>query len=497
MGRKVSTNPASFLYNFIEDKVDMVLDTDSLKFAEREIVQEHQLKEKVINEEFKIWKKTVPLLYDTIYSHALESPSLSVQWLPDYTVSDNKNQVNVRFLYGTNSNATSKKGPNYLKLGSIDLPSTLAPDFSKFSPNSDSIPIPLSNSEAPLSTVKELKSWSHSGEINQLKVSPNSQNVITFDNKGIIHLYDINKEEPLVDFQYHKKEGYALEWVQESQFLSGAHDSQIALWDVSKPSTPIQLFKSHNGIINDLSHNANATSIFGSVANDYTAQIQDTRSSLEDEPAIQIRYSHHQNSIMFHPDIPTLVATGGKDNIVSLYDLRNTNEPVRKFFGHVDSVVGIKWDNIYDPSSLISWGLDNRVIIWDLNQLDEPFTYPTNDSNETNSRRKAKQAEDPCLKFVHGGHTNRINDIDIHPKLKNVFITAGDDHLLEIWKPKTIIVEDDDQEEEEEESRDQEDADNEQKDDEEAEKNTKDDSTSGNQNGNAEDEKNEDVEMKD
>ncbi|KAK7679819.1 hypothetical protein QCA50_017145 [Cerrena zonata] len=237
------------------------------------------------------------------------------------------------------------------------------------------------------------------------------------------------------------------EWVQESQFLSGAHDSQIALWDVSKPSTPIQLFKSHNGIINDLSHNANATSIFGSVANDYTAQIQDTRSSLEDEPAIQIRYSHHQNSILFHPDIPTLVATGGKDNIVSLYDLRNTNEPVRKFFGHVDSVVGIKWDNIYDPSSLISWGLDNRVIIWDLNQLDEPFTYPTNDANETNSRRKAKQAEDPCLKFVHGGHTNRINDIDIHPKLKNVFITAGDDHLLEIWKPKTIIVEDDDQEE--------------------------------------------------
>ena len=38
--------------------------------------------ERVINEEYKIWKKNTPFLYDLKMTHALEWPSLTVQWLP-------------------------------------------------------------------------------------------------------------------------------------------------------------------------------------------------------------------------------------------------------------------------------------------------------------------------------------------------------------------------------------------------------------------------------
>ena len=38
--------------------------------------------ERVINEEYKIWKKNTPFLYDLVMTHALEWPSLTVQWLP-------------------------------------------------------------------------------------------------------------------------------------------------------------------------------------------------------------------------------------------------------------------------------------------------------------------------------------------------------------------------------------------------------------------------------
>lgn len=38
---------------------------------------------KLINEEYKIWKKNTPFLYDIVMTHALEWPSLTVQWLPD------------------------------------------------------------------------------------------------------------------------------------------------------------------------------------------------------------------------------------------------------------------------------------------------------------------------------------------------------------------------------------------------------------------------------
>ena len=39
--------------------------------------------ERLLNEEYKIWKKNTPFLYDMVMTHALEWPSLTVQWLPD------------------------------------------------------------------------------------------------------------------------------------------------------------------------------------------------------------------------------------------------------------------------------------------------------------------------------------------------------------------------------------------------------------------------------
>ena len=44
------------------------------------------MEEKVINEEYKIWKKNAPFLYDLVMTHALEWPSLTVQWMPDKKV---------------------------------------------------------------------------------------------------------------------------------------------------------------------------------------------------------------------------------------------------------------------------------------------------------------------------------------------------------------------------------------------------------------------------
>ena len=38
--------------------------------------------DQIINEEYKIWKKNSPFLYDLLITHALEWPSLTVAWLP-------------------------------------------------------------------------------------------------------------------------------------------------------------------------------------------------------------------------------------------------------------------------------------------------------------------------------------------------------------------------------------------------------------------------------
>lgn len=51
--------------------------------ATPEAAPDAALQEKLINEEYKIWKKNTPFLYDLVMTHALEWPSLSVQWLPN------------------------------------------------------------------------------------------------------------------------------------------------------------------------------------------------------------------------------------------------------------------------------------------------------------------------------------------------------------------------------------------------------------------------------
>jgi hypothetical protein len=39
---------------------------------------------RAISDEYKIWKKNTPFLYDLVMTHLLEWPSLTVQFLPDH-----------------------------------------------------------------------------------------------------------------------------------------------------------------------------------------------------------------------------------------------------------------------------------------------------------------------------------------------------------------------------------------------------------------------------
>jgi hypothetical protein len=47
--------------------------------------------ERLINEEYKTWKKNSPFLYDMILGTALTWPTLTVQWFPDVKEPEGKN----------------------------------------------------------------------------------------------------------------------------------------------------------------------------------------------------------------------------------------------------------------------------------------------------------------------------------------------------------------------------------------------------------------------
>lgn len=430
--------------------ITMSISADAMVLAEQQIAAEHQIREKAINEEFKIWKKTVPLLYNVIHTHAMQWPLLTVDFLPKYEYSEDKQTISVSFMTGTN---TSLGGADSIKLSSLSLPATLAPDFSSVS-GVETLPIP--GPGKPTGNTQVVRQWPHPGEANRIKISPKGDKFATFDNAGTVHVYDIASSEAPLDLKYHATEGYCLDWVSDTDFLSAANDGKIVLWNVHEPSSPKAQFLSHTAAVNDISYSKPSKYLFGSVADDFTTQIHDLRSS-QDSPAIRLTNSHLQNAIQFHPELSYLFATGGKENLVSLYDARNLSSPVRQFYGHQDSVVGLRW-NTLEPLLLLSWSLDKRLIAWDLTYLSEEYA-PSSEATE--GKKKNKQTDDPCLHFIHGGHTNRVNDVAVHPTIPQLFATVGDDSLLEIFQPKTVFsdeAQDDEEEDEEEEKDEKEDA---------------------------------------
>jgi histone-binding protein RBBP4 len=57
-------------------------------------------------EEYKIWKKNSPFFYDTLYSHALTWPSLTVEWMPSRVVpfgGNNSDHTVQKLLIGTHT----------------------------------------------------------------------------------------------------------------------------------------------------------------------------------------------------------------------------------------------------------------------------------------------------------------------------------------------------------------------------------------------------------
>lgn len=80
-----------------------------------ELTQEYL--SQLLNEEYKIWKKQVPFLYNVLNCYELPTNSNTVSWLPSRTLFEDHTGVQAKLLLGTNS--TDK---NSLLTANIALP---------------------------------------------------------------------------------------------------------------------------------------------------------------------------------------------------------------------------------------------------------------------------------------------------------------------------------------------------------------------------------------
>ena len=86
--------------------------------------------QQAINEEYKIWKKNAPYLYDLLITHSLEWPSQTIQWFPDVEEPPGEQYNISRLLLGTYTSGTE---PEYIGIAKAQIPrEDLTLDPSKF-----------------------------------------------------------------------------------------------------------------------------------------------------------------------------------------------------------------------------------------------------------------------------------------------------------------------------------------------------------------------------
>ena len=310
------------------------------------------LEERLIDAEYKIWKKNTPYLYDYVMTHSLEWPSLTCQWLP--TVKNaGENASEHSLLVGTHTTGEQ----NYLMVATVNLP------------KNDSV---VDETESKATTPaahydeekKELGGFGHAnsgvgkieirmkvkheGEVNRARYMPQNHFIVaTRGPNPEVYIWDLSKHPsfPADDTPFcpqgvcfgHTMEGYGLAWSKhnEGRLISGSEDRSINLWDVSSVTSSksgtgtqikaISVFRGHTDVVEDVDWHKRDPNMIGSVGDDKKIMIWDVREKNPNKAVHVVDDAHEGdvNCIAFNPINEFVLATGSADKTVALWDMRN------------------------------------------------------------------------------------------------------------------------------------------------------------------------------
>ncbi|KAI4292399.1 histone-binding protein RBBP4 [Pancytospora philotis] len=357
----------------------------------------------LIEEEYKIWRKNVPHIYDLMYTQPLKYQSPSVQWFPTAERVENRSTVQKLLM----TTFTAQTDREHLLVAEASFPDMVDED-SLTNANisfrcTQSIPLPC--------------------DLNRARYSPLAPNIIGCRASGPdVLVYDYTKHSsansglgPDVVLSGHRAGGFALDWspINFGQLATGGEDNLVCLFDINKGL--VSSFETHTNVVNDLSFSHFNPHQFCSVSDDKRLVIHDTR---EGKTATVVEAAHQKfvEACSFSPFKAELLVTGSRDNTLKIWDTRALSAPVYLLRGHRDAITAIKWSPHYE-SILASASQDRRVIVWDLNRAG---TVSANESEE--------------LLFIHGGHTDVVDDLDWNYAEPMEIASVSTDKFLHIWK---------------------------------------------------------------
>ena len=373
------------------------------------------LEERLIDEEYKVWKKNTPFLYDYVMTHSLEWPSLTCQWLPTTRRSSTTNNTNNTNNNNTNNNeslteehqlliGTHTTGEqNYLMVASCLLPR----------------PQHLPSHEQQQQQQQQEQQQQHGDGTTDAKSTTSQRRApkpttttttttaaLEYDHdKGEMGGYGMAPDTPTVGkITIHHKIPHGGEvnrarYMPQNPFVvaSRGPNPDIYIWDRSK----------HPSLM--------TTSSTSTVAAPVGPQ------------AVCVGHEREGYGMVWSVFHPGHLATASEDKTVRVWDVsrvlsssssdktnhQNTVAPLMTLRGHEDTVEDVDW-HYKDPNLLVSVGGDRRICLWD--------------------RAHPQQAHF----VVKDAHLSDINSVAFNPFDQHIFATGSSDQTIGIWDVRRL-----------------------------------------------------------
>ncbi|KAI5969393.1 MSI1 [Candida margitis] len=402
--------------------------------VEKAEVLEEEPKSSLIGEDaennYRVWKKNAPYLYDYLSTNSLLWPSLTVQFFPDITYPESEigsDYILQRLLHGTFTLGQSAVDSiSILQVSTyIDLNKHIQIDKLDYNPDKEEFEI-----NAPsLPKQKVLQKINQYGDVNKLSYMPQNPNVIaSANNFGDILIFERTKhksfQKSIIDdmeankpqLQLNAKaEVFAMDWNKnrEGYLVAGNSKGCVSLYDLKEYSKAQDLDDTKSwqsrGDVNDIEWFPTHDSLFGSVDEAGDLRVQDIRGEV-----ISKQLSTAANSIAVNPNFSTVLATGDSVGSIKVWDLRNFDEPVQSFTPHSKSITQLKWHPKF-AQIIASSSTDCSVKLHNLSNKEEPTI------------------------FQHLGHMLGVNDFDWSCADDWMIASVADDNSLHVWKPSQQI----------------------------------------------------------
>ena len=409
------------------------------------------------------WKRHAEQLYNFQQTQMLEWPCLSLDWLPDRKRIEDGRDYSLQYLAcGTQALPGSQ---NYVSVMEFCLPLDKedAEDFYHYEAEDipDDKPDPFQfesvKGHSRLDQVVQTD-----GSVLKLRAMPQLSDILAVKTTtGYVSLYHLDRR-PKVDtdsptsnkpdlrLKGHRVAGFALAWHPDKPgyLASGADDHQVLCWDIeshqdtlgahtedNRSGVPVQdvpptlALTGHKHNVHDVSWHSSQEHILGSVSEDRSCRLWDTRSSSASAVVIEECHKGTAFGISMHPTAAFQFATCGGDRILKLWDMRRPNAPCHSMIYHSNAITSVSWAP-FSETVLATSGADRRVVLWDIAKMDQEATND-GDANAP-----------PELSFLHTGHISRVTDVVWNPSLEDEWLLASADmtNCMQVWKPQNEVV---------------------------------------------------------